>query len=56
MSDYESIELQIKRSIYLHIISSALESKDYEDLKGMKRMEVITVVKAFNKLGNRFAS
>ena len=56
MSEYVLMELEIRRSIYISIISSALEVKDYEDLHPMERMEIITVIKSYNKLMNKFAS
>ena len=53
---YTKMELEIRRSIYIQMISSTLETKDYKELHPVERMEIITIIKAYSKLLNKFAS
>ena len=50
------IELEIRRSVYSHIVSDMLIDTNYEDLSTDKKLELITVMKSFSKLINRYQS
>lgn len=50
------MELEIRRSVYCDIISDMFDKKDYEDMNPRTRLEVITILKSFSKLINRYQS
>ena len=54
--EHIEIELEIRRSIYSHIVSDMLIDTDYEDLSTDKKLKLITVMKSFTKLINRYQS
>ena len=50
------LELEVRRSVYCSIVSDMLSKKDYEDMEPQTKLELITIIKSFNKLANKYQS
>ena len=50
------MELEIRRSIYCEIVSDMFENKSYDDMTTHTKLELITILKSFNKLINKYQS
>ena len=49
-------ELEVRRNFYQNFISEVFENEDYEKLSIKRKLEVISVVKSFGKLINKYQS
>jgi len=49
-------ELEVRRNFYQNFISEVFENEDYEKLSTKRKLEVISVVKSFGKLINKYQS
>lgn len=50
------LELEIRRSIFCEIINDMLKNKTYDDLDSHRKLELISVMKSYNKLINKYQS
>jgi hypothetical protein len=52
----ERMYREMKRSVYLDIISKAFEEGDYEKLSPIAKINIMAVVSSHSKLSNRIES